>query len=97
MNNETMTYEQTCAYGESLPQIINYRSLSNKIVVGLLRGDGYCDFAAYIYTVPGKNHQQEIKEAVLEGNGAKLDYKVADALFGGTIERLENNGMYWRM
>ena len=95
MNNETMTYEETCAYGESLPKIINYRSLSNKIVVGLIRGEGYYDFAAYIYSVPGKDHREEIKEAV--GDGAKLDYKVARALFEGTIERLEKNGMQWRL
>ena len=90
----TVHFDQVVEYGKSLPKIVSFKALHPKVLVAVIRGDGYYDFSAYVYTVPGKQHKKEIVEVM--GKGVKLDQDVARVIFPRVFEVLEGQGMQWR-
>lgn len=57
--------------------------------------DGWAgDWAAYVFPVPGKNHEDE--KHLWRTTGQKLEYRVAKNIFPHIDEEMEKKGIPWR-
>lgn len=68
------------------PKVLSCKALHRQVLVALIRGENYYDYSAYIFPVPGKDHEEE--QNLWRSEGTKITEEHALFLFDRELGRL---------
>jgi len=72
---------------------IYYMTLHRKVMVAYVLGENE-DWKAYIFPVPGYNHDHEV--VLWESEGCALSESQARSLWPGLVKEFDDTGLNWR-